>query len=168
VEVVDADGMPTPPGEQGSIVVTSLICFSQPFIRYRIGDVAVHGTAPMGGDRGCACGSPFATIGRVLGREVDYLTMPSGARVHAYSLSIPVRQAAPFILQYQLVQESVGRIGVRAVCKYPPGRDELRGVQQALLELLEPGVVLEFELVDDLPRQANGKFRAVVSSIGAS
>ena len=43
LEVVDADGRPCGPGEEGDILVTCLANYAMPIIRYRIGDRAVVG-----------------------------------------------------------------------------------------------------------------------------
>src|SRR6185437_4278751 len=50
VEVLDDDGQPTPPGEEGDVVITDLYNYGMPFVRYANGDRGVAGF------EGCACG----------------------------------------------------------------------------------------------------------------
>jgi phenylacetate-CoA ligase len=39
-EILDENDRPVQPGETGQVVVTQLLCRSQPLLRYRIGDLA--------------------------------------------------------------------------------------------------------------------------------
>ena len=50
VEVVNADGQPVEPGEQGRVVVTTLHNYAFPLIRYQIDDVVTLGDS-------CSCGT---------------------------------------------------------------------------------------------------------------
>jgi phenylacetate-CoA ligase len=56
VEVVNEDGRSCAPGEVGRLLVTDLINFASPMIRYDIGDLAEAG-AP------CGCGRPIGRFG---------------------------------------------------------------------------------------------------------
>jgi phenylacetate-CoA ligase len=164
-EVVDEHGQPVPPGEHGQVVLTGLHGFSQPLIRYAVGDVAVQGKAPVGAELGCSCGAPFSTLGSISGRQLDYLVLPDGRRLHAYSLSIPLRDDAPFIQRYQIVQERADHVRVRMICAQPPSEAELTLLRERLQSYLAPDVAIEFEVVGSMQREPNGKFRVVVSHV---
>jgi len=62
VEVLRDDGRACAPGEIGRVVVTDLVNFGMPLIRYELGDRAEAG-AP------CACGRGLAVITRIIGRD---------------------------------------------------------------------------------------------------
>lgn len=64
-EILDPDGNPCPPGEQGELVITTLSKEAMPLIRYKTRDI----TREIPGD--CPCGSPFYRIDRILGRTDD-------------------------------------------------------------------------------------------------
>lgn len=66
IEVVDEDGARVPDGEPGRILITSLLKYAFPLIRYEIGDV---GRIVPGG---CACGRTSRVI-EYLGRADDVL-----------------------------------------------------------------------------------------------
>jgi hypothetical protein len=73
VEIVGEDGRAVRPGEIGEVVATSLHSYTMPFVRYRTGDLAIHGA------ESCGCGQPFSTLREIQGRGVDYLRLPEGA-----------------------------------------------------------------------------------------
>ncbi len=64
-EILDPDGNPCPPGEQGEMVITTLSKEAMPLIRYKTRDI----TRELPGE--CACGSPMFRIDRILGRTDD-------------------------------------------------------------------------------------------------
>ncbi len=164
LEVVDDDGNPLPPGARGNVVATALHSFAQPLIRYAIGDLAVQGRAPLGGDHGCACGAPFSTLAEIQGRELDYLVLPDGSRVHAFTFTLPLREGAKFMQQYQVVQERADFIRVLMVCSRPAEPAELSALRSEL-EAVLAGVTVELELVSSIEREPSGKFRVVVSRL---
>ncbi|NUM48488.1 MAG: phenylacetate--CoA ligase family protein [Anaerolineales bacterium] len=66
IEVLNEQGLPCLPGERGEVVVTDLVNFVAPLIRYRLGDVVVRGEAVV-----CPCGRGLPVgVERVEGRKV--------------------------------------------------------------------------------------------------
>ncbi len=61
VEVV-RNGLPARPSEEGAIVVTDLLNYGMPLIRYEIGDVGAWAEGP------CACGRAFPRLREITGR----------------------------------------------------------------------------------------------------
>jgi len=66
VEIYDEDGRPVDrPGVAGSrMLVTNLVNYAQPLIRYEMNDMIVLG-------EGCPCGSQFRVVKRIIGRNDD-------------------------------------------------------------------------------------------------
>ena len=116
VEVLDAAGNPTPPGEVGRVVVTSLHNFAMPLIRYEIRDYAEPGEP-------CPCGRGLPTIRRVVGRLRNMLVLPNGDQRWPLTGFHDFREIAP-VRQYQLVQKSLERIEARFVVDRPLTADE--------------------------------------------
>jgi phenylacetate-CoA ligase len=58
------DGQPAKPGETGEVVITDLNNYCLPFIRYRIGDLAVAVDPAVT----CACGRGLPLVGKIEGR----------------------------------------------------------------------------------------------------
>jgi phenylacetate-CoA ligase len=160
LELVDVDGRPVPDGTPGEVVVTGLNNFVQPFIRYRLGDVAVRSPG-----HACACGRSLPVLERIEGRDDDVFLHPDGRRIHPSKITVAVKSpcfAHPGLQvfrDYQIAQTAADRVVVRVV----PGRDDgpfaecaKQGVAN-LERLLAPGVRVELEVLARLPAGAGGK-----------
>jgi phenylacetate-coenzyme A ligase PaaK-like adenylate-forming protein len=99
---------------------------------------------------------------RIDGRVEDYVITPDGRRVgrmdHIFKDALEVKEA-------QIHQPSQGRIVVRFVPR--AGFDETvrRRLEQEFRGRLGDEIEIGWERVDAIPRQPNGKFRAVVSDL---
>lgn len=68
IEIIDPVTLkPLPDGEQGEVVITTLVKEGAPLIRYRTHDISRILPSP------CPCGSHFPRIGTILGRTDDML-----------------------------------------------------------------------------------------------
>lgn len=151
VEVVDESGRPCGDGEVGRVVVTDLLNFATPLIRYDIGDYAEVGPA-------CPCGRGSPTLRRIVGRERNMVVKPDGSRHWPMVGFHRFRDIAP-IRQYQMIQQTTTGIEVRLVAPRP-----LTAAEEAeLAELIRASLGHPFELAfryfdDELPRGPGGKF----------
>ena len=160
VEVLDSDGRSVEASGTGEVVVTALDCFAAPLIRYRLTDVVTRGPDA------CACGRAGPTLTHIEGRSIDYFEMPDGRRLHPYRILSPTLAAAPWIRQYQLVQESRERIVLRYVADGTPGDEASRGLWMAVAPLLGPGVDFRVESVSRIAPGDGGKARPILSLVG--
>ena len=156
VEILRDDGSPCDPGEQGEVVATCLLRTYQPFIRYRLGDIAAWDPDP------CPCGRSMPVLKEVAGRLEDVVYGPDGrqmVRFHGLYLGLPGVRCG------QVIQETVSRIRVKveASAEY----SDLIGdeIARRVRERLGPGVTVTVEPVECIPRGPGGKFRAVVSKL---
>lgn len=158
VEVVDGNDNPVPPGESGTLIVTSLVNTTQPFIRYRVGD---SGSLQPGV---CPCGRPLPMLGSIGGRLDDAVIAPDGRRFFTAGLA-PAFYDLDGILETQLVQEKLGELVVRVV----PGNDYKDATGQALARVLRhrlgSQMEIRVELVDHIERTCGGKSRLILSRI---
>ena len=155
VEVVE-NGNPVPPGQAGDFICTSLFNEDMPLIRYRIGD---RGRMADPAAR-CRCGRTLPLMLGLEGRRNDQLITRDGRRVFWLNptfYGLPVEEA-------QIVQESRETIRVIFVpgvgfCEQDAGaiRSRLTHEVGAMEILLDP--------VAQVPREPNGKFRAIVCRI---
>lgn len=151
------DGLPVAPGRTGDLICTGLLNREMPLIRYRVGDRAA---APSYAAR-CPCGRTLPVIGGLEGRIDDVLYTADGRRIGRLD---PVFKARLPIVEAQIVQETLDRVLVRYV---PDGgfSGETRQAITGQLQARMGPVKVEFEQLDQIPRGANGKFRAVVCRI---
>ena len=159
VEVLDSVGRPVEASGTGEIVVTALDSFAAPLIRYRLTDVVTRGPED------CPCGRAAPTLAHIEGRSIDYFEMADGRRIHPYRILSPTLAAAPWIRQYQLVQESQERIVLRYVAQETQDDEARRGLSMAVAPLLGPGVDFRVESVSWIPRTHRGKTRAILSLV---
>jgi phenylacetate-coenzyme A ligase PaaK-like adenylate-forming protein len=119
-----------------------------PFIRFRLGDQVTPGDAPF-------------TLKEVQGRLIDRFVLPDGSTFHPFTLVNPLLHEAPWLLQYQLVQERADRIRVRLVPlpgEDPPAQAD-DAVRRTLSGRLGASVSVEIEMSEYIPAGPNGKFR---------
>lgn len=142
---------------RGPLLVTGLGNEALPFLRYRIGDVGTRAKTP------CPCGRPGDTFLAIEGRVEDYVTTPDGRLIgrldHVFKQQTSVAEA-------QIVQDRPDRIRVFVV----PSAD-WRDASEALLvqeirKRLGDEISIAIELTAAIPREPNGKFRAVKSYLG--
>ena len=156
VELLGPDGAPVAPGEAGEVVITNLVNFAMPLIRYRIGDMAEWAGQESG------CGRHWPLLRGVTGRVSDYFTRVDGARVR-----IPTAffSEEPWIRKYQVIQEELSRVRLLIVADGPTPRDRLELVMDRIRQLMGETCRIEFEEVDDIAPSASGKYRYSISKV---
>jgi len=158
IELVDDQFRPVPIGQAGEVLATGFIRPNQPFIRYRIGDIAVMDDQP------CPCGRQMPVLREVVGRLEDTVYGVDGRRMVRFH-GIFINQ--PHIREAQVIQEALDLIRVRVVPK--PGFDDgdRADIVQRIQQRLTDRMRVEVDLVDAIERTQAGKFRAVVSKLTA-
>jgi phenylacetate-CoA ligase len=156
VEIVPDPAIPAPAGR---ILVTDLLNYSMPLIRYEIGDVGI--LAP---EQDCPCGRRLPLLAEVRGRTTDFLILPDGRRISGPALTLVVADMAD-VRQVQFVQRSRSRVVLRVV----PGKnynaqtaDELR---KRLGVYLDQNTTLEIEEAESIASEVSGKYRFVINDM---
>lgn len=159
VEAVD-DGQPALPGTPGDLICTGLLNADMPLIRYRVGDRGV--LAGAGGT--CGCGRRLPLLESIEGRIDDVLYTRDGRLIGRLD---PIFKANLPVLEAQIIQESLDRVRIR----YVPAPDFTPPAERSMIERLRERmgqVEVVLEALDEVPRTASGKFRAVICTIPAS
>ena len=161
IESVVVDEIPAE-GGQREILLTDLHNYTQPLIRYRVGDL-VEPRATVNGAGACACGRALPLLGRPFGRAGDTLELPDGRRMNANQPSYVFKHhgKAGTVREYQFVQFPKS-IELRIV-PGPAWTDEVRGqlggeVREAL------GLEVEIRVVERFERRGRGKHRDFVKA----
>ncbi len=156
VEILRGDGTPAPAGETGEIVATGFANTDQIFIRYRTGDLAAWSAEK------CPCGrASLPVIADLLGRQEDVVVTADGremVRFHGIFLDLPE------VVEGQVVQESVNHFLINVVINQPSAATDAT-IRRRMETRLGADISLEINHLQEIPREANGKFRAVISRV---
>ena len=107
-EIIDPHtGQPVSDGEEGELVVTTLIKEAAPFIRYRIGDITSFISEP------CGCGRTFKRLAPIRGR-VDDMIKVKGVAIYPTDFEPSIKRSGLFSHEYLI---TVWREGYREAVK---------------------------------------------------
>jgi phenylacetate-CoA ligase len=142
---------------RGPLLVTGLGNEALPFLRYRIGDVGTRAKTP------CPCGRPGDSFLSIEGRVEDYVVTPDGRLIgrldHVFKQQTSVSEA-------QIVQDRPDRIRVFVVPS-PDWCDASEALLvQEIRKRLGDEIGISVERTGAIPREPNGKFRAVKTYLG--
>jgi phenylacetate-CoA ligase len=155
VEVLDEDGGPCRPGEIGRVVVTDLVNFATPIIRYDTCDYAEVGPP-------CPCGRGLPTLARIVGRERNLVAMPDGTK-HWPHLGVDHFWDYAPIRQFQFVQHDLTHIEARLVVETPLSKKQESDFGAALQKELGYAFDIAFTYFEnELPRGPGGKLEEFV------
>ncbi|MEC4685151.1 MAG: hypothetical protein VST71_05400 [Nitrospirota bacterium] len=151
-------GRPVKDGDVGEIVVTDILNYAMPFIRYKIGD--------MGRllKRKCSCGRGLPLMGPIEGRTTDYIKTPEG-RIIAGPMAIPLLCDIQGIMQAQVIQEDINKITIKIRNNEKFNADSRNELIKRSREVFGQSFVLSIKYVDSIPCEPSGKFRFVISRI---
>jgi phenylacetate-coenzyme A ligase PaaK-like adenylate-forming protein/spore maturation protein CgeB len=159
VEII-CDGRLAQPGEEGRIVVTDLVNYGMPFIRYEIGDVGRLS------DKACACGRGLPLLQEVTGRVTSTITTPDGRRIHGeffthlfYNLNA--------VKAFQVRQRALDRIDVAVQPDKGLDSKDVEKIVERIREHVGPNVSVAWRTVQDIPPAPSGKRHFTISDVPA-
>lgn len=162
LEVIGADGRPSPSGQPGQTVLTDPLNRVFPLIRYRLGDQ----TARI--DHPCACGSPFPRIESIHGRVSDALRLNDGRVLPGEALTQLFKAAIDDVEQFQIHQQADGSITVRCIASR--GVDSYGQIERVVGQfrtIVGATTAVRLEFVDDIAHDG-GKIRYIRSDLAAA
>lgn len=159
VEVVDQNGQPVPPGQNGRLLLTHLDNEAMPFIRYETGDLGALRSGM------CPCGRPLPLMEPVHGRTLDMIYGLNGQSVYgAFFIHLQNElgwtQDLP-IHEFQVVQKAADRLEYRLVSGRPPTAEELKLFIQRTQDYLGP-MQIDYRQVERVDRTRSGKLRYTI------
>jgi len=151
-------------GERGEIVCTTLVNYAIPLIRYHIDDVGV----PI--EEECSCGRTLPLMRVVEGRKNDFLISLDG-RVISPLVFFPYPfESVEAVKKLRVIQERRDKLTFQLVVResflntpkvFEKAREEIQN-------LFGKGMHVEFQILDDIPKDPSGKLRAVISKLHSS
>lgn len=142
------------------IVVTDLRNFDMPLIRYRTMDSG-HLR-----DSYCPCGRTLPLLDLAGGRVTDFLQRRDGTRVSGIVLATYAITNLPGVAQIQFVQTAPESVTVKVVRGLEWRETTAEGLLQRVREYLGHDMPIELAFVNEIPREASGKFRFSISALG--
>lgn len=141
------------PGEVGKVVVTDLGNYAFPFIRYEIGDLGspAHGS--------CSCGRVLPRMQMVAGRTSDFLRTADGRRVSGTALTILLAAKVKGVRQAQIVQRELTKLVFKLVVDDEFDDDSRQLIRKQVAHFFGDRMEFTLEFVDEIPREASGKYR---------
>jgi phenylacetate-CoA ligase len=143
-------------GERGEIVVTNLLNYAMPLIRYRVGDIGILD------DKYCSCGRGLPLLKSIEGRMADCFALPGGQLIAPRTIMTAI-QGSPGVSRYQAVQESMSQVRIQLMKrKSEPdaANEELVATCRRIL-----GEDVEIEVSNTERTNFRAKFRPVISKV---
>lgn len=159
LEILADTDAPAGPEQTGDVVLTDLMNYAFPLIRYEIGDRA-HTLA-----EDCSCGSSLPRISALQGRNADVLHTPSGRRVSGGYGGL-FNRWPELVRQFQIHQSEDYVITLRFV----PAGDEPKALRAAeevartITDFVDGEVPVRLAAVDRIDHHG-GKARLVTSNV---
>jgi phenylacetate-CoA ligase len=161
IELIDTSPAKEEGQVQGEVVCTGFSSPEFPFIRYKVGDVAVLENP----SRKCACGRESRVLTNILGRNTDYIITPEGRRIFQFDTFLG---EVPAIKEFQVVQEKPGEIVLRVVRRPEYSAREEMKIRKAVQRWVSPRLTAKFEYLPEIERNENEKFTPVKSLLSTS
>ncbi len=154
----------SPDGTVYRLLVTDLLNYGQPFIRYDTGDCVTLT------EQSCSCGSWFPLVRQILGRVADGIVLADGGIVPGVTIGCQMtslRQNFRAISQVQVVQKSHQHLHLRYVLKESGTAEsqELESICDGIDALTQHRMQWTLEKVADIPREVSGKLRLCISEM---
>ncbi len=153
VNVLDENGRPA---KEGTLVITPLYKTDMPLINYAIGDKAT-----------CRIENGVRFITSVQGRMNDYFYYPNGEVTSFFEVT-PVIAHCADILQIRFIEETYELLHVQIVRDDAAkmSREEIEEyLTSNLNKIFKRPFAFQFEWMDSIPPDANGKLRMIVCNV---
>lgn len=160
VEVVPSSDTETYDQGVGEIVITDLLNYAMPLIRYKMGDIGKISS------RQCPCGKGLPLLEKISGRSGELFFSPDGRQIASGSLVLYLVDEAPGTLgQVQIIQDKIDHLIIR-MTPDPLPSDEIKNYQMNTVRLLfGESMKVSFDIVDDIPRNKSGKYQFTINQL---
>lgn len=167
VEIIKPDGTPAKSGEVGEIVVTPLINYAMPLVRYRIGDMGSWAY------ENCICGRGLPMLQKVTGRTTDVFYKRDGSIIVPEYLihMVGVVLFSGWIRKFQVIQEDYELVRVLIVLEqnvhdpYHVYNKEIKDIVEKFQLVLGAECKIEVQFVENINPSKSGKYRYTITKV---
>lgn len=156
IEIQEAGGGTASPGTPGEAVCTGFTNYTMPLIRYQIGDTLT------GGHEGCRCGRHFPVLSSIEGRTDDILMTPDGRPLGRLD---PIFKGIEGLFETQIIQTEENHLLFKVVTSGDFNTESSRRLENEIRKRVGMEMGIEIRIVDEIPRNENGKFKTVISLV---
>jgi phenylacetate-CoA ligase len=163
VDIMNKDGIPASPREEGEIVVSNLINKGTVLLNYRLGDIGVMDDEI----ETCECGRNLPMLRSLIGRSDDIIALQDGTILHPRLFWTIFKKRINQIIQYKFIQEDYDKYTVFCLLddEYEDEMDEIERDLTNDLERILGESEIKIRFVSEIPRSEGGKLRSVESRI---
>jgi len=140
---------------QGQLIITGFLNKAMPIIRYRLGDTAKVNIGQKGDKN-------FDYFEEIIGRTDDLVVSSEGKFVGRLD---PVFKSDLKIKEAQIIQEDYSLFTIKVTPDLDFSDKDMISIECGLKDRVGQNIKVNFEIVDSIPRGANGKFKAVISHV---
>lgn len=145
-------------GEEGDITVSTLTNFVNPFIRYNLHDVGKRV------EETCSCNNNYPLMEIIQGRANDLVYLPDGSSYPVLRIN-PFIATVPGIKQFQVIQEKTDYIKIKIIKGKNFDSDKTINQITSKLGKVLGEIVINVEVVDEIPKQSTGKLKSFISKL---
>lgn len=157
VETIDVSGK-TVNGNAGDLVITDLLNYGMPLIRYVNGDQATLTSTP------CQCGNPLPMIEKINGRKLDVIKTQSGNMIPGELFPHLFKEFSG-ITKFQVVQKSLDKITLVIVKNNQFSLEDEALIKQEINRYSHNELDIEFDFVANIALTPSGKHRVTISQL---
>lgn len=154
----------TPEGPMHNLLVTDLMNYGMPMIRYATGDCVILDEQP------CVCGKWYPKVKKLLGRSTDNVLLPDGTEVPGVSFATrmaTMAQTLAHVTQVQIVQKNLESLTIRyaAIGDDNLIAEEIARLREIFHDIMRTPVRLDFVRMPEILRERSGKLRLCISEV---
>jgi phenylacetate-CoA ligase len=145
-------------GEPGDLIITDLMNYGMPLIRYVNGDQATLTETP------CGCSNPLPMIEKINGRKLDVIRTKTGQMIPG-ELFPHLLKEFKGINKFQVKQTQLEAITIFIIKNKHFIDEQMLAMNQEIERYSKGSLQINYEFVDDIPLTKSGKHRVTVSEL---
>jgi phenylacetate-CoA ligase len=159
VEVLDKEGRQCNDGVEGEIVVTSLINYAMPLIRYRIGDRGVLNASRYS----------FPVLEKVSGRGMETFRVQNGKVIPSeyfiHIIGVFYNKKKSWVNKFQVIQKQYNKVVIKIILQGEPLPNDLKQIEFGVKQVMGKECKVNFDFVDEIKSLASGKYLYTICEV---